>query len=124
MAVNYNAAVKTARLNVVLAAIDVGTAGTLEICSAAYASILATIPLLKPSFSVSGSVMTLLGVPRSDVSADNTGTAALARIKDSAGTVIIDGLTVGVGSGEVQLGSLALSVGIAVNINSGTITHA
>jgi hypothetical protein len=125
MPVNYNAALKTARLNAVVAAIDAGPGpGTLEICNAGYATVLATIVLADPSFTVAGSVMTMAGVPRSDTSADNTGTAALARIKDSAGTIVIDGLTVGVGTGDIQLNSVALAAGQTVTINSGTITHA
>lgn len=125
MAVNYNAALKTTRMQAVVAAIDAGAgAGTLEICNAAYATVLATIVLADPSFTVAGSVMTMAGVPRSDTSADNTGTAALARIKDSNGVVVVDGLTVGVGSGDIQLNSTALSAGQTVTINSGTITHA
>jgi hypothetical protein len=57
------------------------------------------------------------------VSADATGTAALARFKDSTGTVVVDGLTVGVGSGDIQLNSISLSAGQTVTISSGTITH-
>jgi len=124
MAVNYNAALKTTRMNAVVAAIDAGAGnGNLEICTAAYALVLATIPLAKPSFTVAGAVATMAGVPRSDASADNTGTAAVARIKDSGGTTVVDGLTVGVGSGDVQLNSVALSQGQTVTISSGTITH-
>lgn len=124
MAVNYSATVKTTRMNAMVSAIDAGAGvGILEICNAAYALVLASIALVKPSFTVSAGVATLASVPRSDVSADNTGTAALARFKDSTGTVVIDGLTVGVGSGDIQLNSISLSAGQTVTINSGTITH-
>lgn len=125
MPVNYNAALKTARMNAVIAAIDAGSGpGVLEICSAAYASILASIALADPSFTESAGVITMAGVPRSDASADNTGTAAVARIKDSNGVTVVDGLTVGVGTGDVQLNSTALSAGQSVTITSGTISHA
>ena len=124
MAVNYHASLKSTRMQAVISRIDIGTAGTLEICSAAYASVLAIIPLLKPSFSESGGVITLLGVPRSDTSADNTGVAAVARIKASNGDVIINNLTVGVGTGDIQLASVDITATQTVTITVGTITHA
>ena len=124
MAVNYNAALKSTRMAAVITAVDAGSGpGTLEICTAAYASVLATITLADPSFTESGGVITMAGMPRSDTSADNTGTAAIARIKDSNGTVIISGLTVGVGTGDIQLNSASISAAQTVTITAGTITH-
>jgi hypothetical protein len=124
MAVNYSSTVKTTRMNAMVSAIDAGSGvGNLEICSAAYASVLATIALVKPSFTVSAGVATLASPPRSDTSADATGTAALARFKDSAGTVVCDGLTVGVGTGDIQLNTVSLTAGQTVSITSGAITH-
>ncbi|CAN0484923.1 unnamed protein product, partial [Phaeothamnion confervicola] len=87
MAVIYAAALRTTRMNSVKTAIDAGSgAGTLEIGTAAMAATLATITLDDPCGSVTGDVLTLT-MPRSDTSADNTGTAAAARIKDSDGNI-------------------------------------
>lgn len=110
----------------VITAIDAGAGpSTLEICSAGYAVVLATIALADPSFSESGGVITMAGVPRSDSSADATGTAALARIKDSSGNVVVSGLTVdSLATGDIQLNSIAITVGKPVTITAGTITHA
>lgn len=126
MAVSYSAALKSARMAAVIAAIDAGAGpGTLEICSAAYAAVLATIALADPSFIESGGVITMAGVPRSDSSADNTGTAALARIKDSNGNVVVSGLTVdSLATGDIQLNSIVIVAGQAVTITAGTIIHA
>jgi hypothetical protein len=124
VAVNYNTAVKSVRMVAVITAVDAGAGpGTLEICTAAYASVLATITLADPSFTESGGVITMAGVPRSDTSADATGTAAVARIKDSTGTVIVSGLTVGAGTGDIQLNSVSIAAGQSVTITAGTITH-
>jgi hypothetical protein len=124
MAVNYNAALKSTRMAAVITAVDAGSGpGTLEICTSSYASVLATITLADPSFTESGGVITMAGVPRSDTSADNTGTAAVARIKDSTGTVVISGLTVGAGTGDIQLNSVSIASGQSVSITAGTITH-
>lgn len=127
MALRYRAALRTARMQAVEDDIDSGSgAGTLEICSASYAAVLAIIPLNDPAGSVSGDVLTL-DLPESDTSADNTGTAAIARIKNSAGTVIVDELTVGfTGSpGHITLAQANASIvaGQTVTISSGTITH-
>lgn len=126
MAVTYTTAVKNARLDAVKTAIDAGAgAGKLEICSASYASILATITLGDPSAAAaSGGVLTFSGFPRSDSSADATGTAAVARIRDSNNTDIITGLTVGTSGSDINLDSLSITAGQSVTINSATITHA
>ena len=127
MAVTYSTAVKTARMTAVRDQIDAGgAAGKLEICSAAYASILATIPLGYSGAStgtVSGLVLTLAGFPRSDTSADNTGTAAVARIRTSANVDVITGLTVGLSGSDINLDSLSITAGQTVTINSAAITH-
>ena len=91
MAVNYAAALKSARMQAVIDAIDAGCKpGYIEICTAAYAAVLSTIMLPKPSFIEADGVITMAGVPLSDDSAANAGTAAVARIKDSDGNVIVN----------------------------------
>lgn len=106
----------------VFAAIDSGTAGTLEIATAAFASVLATITLQKPSFSESGGVLTLLGVTLS-ATAGATGTAAVARFKNSAASVIINNLTVGTSATDIVLNSTSITSGQTVSITAGSITH-
>lgn len=124
MAINYRASLKTTRMNDVKTDIDVGAgAGYIEICSAAYASVLATITLSDPCGSVTGDVLTLT-MPKSDTSADATGTAAVARIKESAGTVIVNNLTVGTSATDIILTSLAITAGDTVTLSSATLTHA
>jgi hypothetical protein len=96
----------------------------LQIWNAAFATKLAEISLQDPSFSLTGAVLTLLGVPLSDTSADATGTAALARIVDGGGTTIIDNLSVGTSGTDIILNSTSITVGQTVTITAGTITHA
>lgn len=125
MAVNYNMATKNARMQAVLDNIDAAaTPATLEICTAGYSLVLAVIELAKPSFSLAGGVLTMLNPPRTDPSADATGTASIARILDGAGVTVVDGLTVGVTTGNVQLNSVALSAGQTLSLSSGMISHA
>lgn len=124
MAVTYNATLKAARMQEVLDAIDANASpATLEIGTSGMASVLATITLADPSFTRSNAVLTMAGVPKSDTSADNTGTAAEARIKDGGGTVVVSGLTVGTSGTDIVLNSTSIVSGQTVTISSGTITH-
>ena len=101
-----------------------GTTAVLEIGTTGMASILATIALANPIGTVTSGVLTLT-MPRSDTSADASGTAAAARIRTATGgTDIITGLTVGLSASDIVLDSLSITAGQTVTINSATITHA
>lgn len=124
MAVNYRTSLKTTRMTDVVTDIDSGAgAGTLEICSAAYAAVLVTFTLSDPSGTVSTDTLTLSGTPKA-ANAGNTGTAAVARIKESGGTTIVNNLTVGTSGADIIISSLAITSGNPYNLNSGTIVHA
>jgi len=124
MAVTYSNTVKDNRMTQVLNAIDGGAgAGYIEICSAAYAAVLATITLADPCGSVASQALTLT-MPKSDTNADNTGTAAIARIKDSTGTIVVSGLTVSTSGADINLSSLAITAGDTITLNSAVIIHA
>jgi hypothetical protein len=125
MAVVYPNAVKNARMAAVVT--QAGTTAVLEIGTAGMALILATINLGNPiaGAATGAGVLTLSGFPRSDTSADNTGTAAAARIRTSSGgTDIITGLTVGTTGSDVNLDSTSITAGQTVTIDSAVITHA
>lgn len=123
MAVVYSTTVKNSRMTVVRDAIDAGSSnGVLEIGTTGMASVLATIPLADPCGSVSSGVLTF-SVPITEASADASGTAAEARIKDSSGTVIISGLTVGTSGANINLSTTTIAAGDTVTINSAAITH-
>lgn len=124
MAVTYATDVKTSRMEAVVAQIDAGAgAGKLEIGTAAMASVLATITLADPCGTVTNGVLTFT-MPKSDTSADNTGTAAAARIRDSDNNDVVTGLTVGTGSEDIVLDSTSITAGQTVTISTATITHA
>lgn len=123
MAVTYTTAVKNARLEAVVT--QIGTTGVLEIGTTGMGTVLATIALGNPAGTVSSGVLTFSGFPRSDTSADNTGTAAAARIRtETGGTDIVTGLTVGLSASDIVLDSVSITQGQTVTINSATITHA
>lgn len=123
MAVTYTTAVKNARLEAVVS--QIGTTGVLEIGTTGMASVLATIALGNPAGTAASGVLTFSGFPRSDTSADASGTAAAARIRTATGgTDIVTGLTVGTSGQDINLDSTSITAGQTVTINSATITHA
>lgn len=126
MAVTYSTAAKTARMQAVIDQIDAGAgAGTLEIGTTGMGTVLAVLTLADPSGTASAGVLTFDFDPDiSDTSANATGTAAEARIKDSNGTVIISGLTVGTSGTDIVLDSTSITTGQTVTLTTGTITHA
>ena len=121
MAVVYPDALKNTRLDAVTTAI--GASGKLEIGTAAMAAILATIPLANPAAPGAASGVLTFTMPQSDTSADNTGTAAAARIRTGADADVVTGLTVGTGTENIVLNSTSITATQTVTITSATITH-
>jgi hypothetical protein len=126
MPATYSADIKTTRMTAVKDAIDAAGPGAyIEICSAAYAAVLATLPLAYPCGSVVGSVLTFNTTPPlEDALADNTGVAAVARVKNAAGVVKTQGLSVGTSLTDIVMGSVNITAGLKVQISSLSITHA
>lgn len=124
MAFNYRTTLRTTRMQAVRDDIDSGAgAATLEICTAGYASVLIIFTLADPASTVSGDILTLAGVPRT-ANAIAAGVAAIARIKESAGTVVVNDLTVGTSGTNIIISSTTIVIGLPYNLNSGTLTHA
>lgn len=125
MSVTYSTATKSARMTAVVNQIDAGAAaGVLQIGTTGMATVLAEITLNDPCGTVTNGVLTFSGFPKSDTSANATGTAAAARIRDSNGVDIITTLTVGTSATDIILDNTSINTGQTVTINSATITHA
>ena len=122
MAVVYSTTLKNTRLDAVTTAI--GATGQLLIGTAGMATTLATITLSNPAAAAAASgVLTLSGFPKSDTSADATGTAAAAKITDGTNDVVT-GLTVGTATtANIVISSTAITAGETVTVNSGVFTH-
>ncbi len=116
----YAAATKDARMNAVVTAL--GTAGKLEICSAAYAAVLASFTLNNPAGTVSNGVLTFSGMPK-DVTASAAGTAAIARLRTSANADVVIDLTVAVSGANINLAKLVIGASDTVRISSLSLTH-
>lgn len=127
MAVTYNDTLKTTRMTSVKTAIDAGSAdGNIQIATSggfgSATNILVTIDFNDPCATVSTGVLTFSGLPVSAL-ASFTGTATQARVRDSDGTVVISGLTVGTTATNIILNTTSIESGQLVRIDSGTITH-
>jgi hypothetical protein len=123
MSVSYANALKDIRMNAVITAIDAQSGvGYLEIGTAGMATVLATISFQKPSFTEAAQAITIAGAPKSAVAAA-TGTAASARIKDSAGTIQVQNLTVGTSGTDIVLDSISITSGQTVTLTAATIAH-
>ncbi len=124
MAVNYRTSLKTTRMQAVVTDIDGGGgAGKLEICTAAYASVLATFTLNATSGTVSGDTLTFSGLTKT-ATAGAGGTAAVARVRNFANVDIITGLTVGTSGTDIIISpSTTITSGQTVEWTAGTIQH-
>lgn len=122
MALNYDNTLKDARMTSIITALN---SGTLEICTAAYATVLATFTFSATSGTTTNGVLTLSFVATS-VAAGAAGTAAVARAKNSGGArTVINNLTVGTSASDINLNTLTITSGQTVTITgSAQLTHA
>lgn len=126
MAIVYSTTLKNTRMDAVNTAVGIG--GKLVIGTSALSGatgVLATLPLDAASAfgASSNGVITLDCTPALSAVAAADGTAAKAEFRTSADAVIVSGLTVGVGAGDIQLATTTISTGVTVQITAGSITH-
>ncbi|QZP07779.1 hypothetical protein [Caenibius sp. WL] len=119
MAVNYNVAVKTARMTTTR---DHFANGTLELLTAADA-VLVTFGLSASGGTISGDTWTFV-LDANTVAATGTGTATKAQLKTSGGTANLTGLTVGTTGTDIILNNTSIATGQDVTLSSATIKHA
>ena len=129
MAMGLADTIRNNRLTQILNAIDAGPAagflriydGTRPAKGGTATTLLAELTFSDPSGTVSAGVLTFSAVNQ-DPSANATGTATWARIVDSTGAFVAD-FNVGTSGSDINLNSVAISTGQAVQITSATITE-
>lgn len=122
MPITYSNTLRNLEASSKITVIDAGSGpGTLEILAGT--TVLATYTLAKPSGTVTNGVYTLAGLPQT-VPVTAAGTANLARIKDSTGTIHVDGLTVGTSGANINFNTTALVLNQNLTLNSLTFTEA
>lgn len=124
MSVIYSTAAKTARMTAVR---DACADGSLEVTTSA-GEVLASVGLSASGGTVANGVWTLAF--DGTATAVAAGNAALARIKNNAGVVVISGLTVALTpvppatpTADLSLSALTLAVGQQITIDGFTLTH-
>lgn len=94
--------------------------GTLEITTSD-GTVLSSHTLSATSGTVSNKVLTFGAIGSATIGA--TGTAALARLKNSGGTIRYSGMTVGTTGTDVVVNSTAFVTGKNASISSATLTQ-
>lgn len=126
MAVTYSTAVKTARMEAVVAAI--GASGKLVFMTSADA-VICTFTLTATAGTVTAGVLTFSDANGGTAGILNTtgsanGVVAKAKITTSANLDIITGFTVGTSSADFIIDNTNVAVGQSVTVTSASITHA
>lgn len=133
MSLTLSSAARSAMATALLAEIDGGSgAATLQVRSGsrpagpgttATGDLLLEFTLADPSFTESGGVLTLDNDPVPAAEGEAAGTATWFRILDSDGTAVIDGkVSASGGGGDIIISTTTVSVGLDVDLNSGTLT--
>ena len=134
MSVVYSSALKNDRMQAVadliaglIVQLSTGTpsAGTLVIGTSTLSGsngVLASANLAAIPASISGGVLTLLGVPIA-TTATAAGTAAKAELRNNAGVTIVSGLGVATTGTEIIIGNANITLGESLIVQSGAITH-
>lgn len=131
----FATSLRTARAQKIIDAIDAGTGagkikfytGTRPATGAAITSqtLLGTVPLNDPcGAAANGAIAWDVDPVPEDASADNTGTAAWARLLDSDDNFVADcSVTATGGGGDITLNSTAIVAGGPIRITGGTLTE-
>jgi hypothetical protein len=129
MTIGINSTIRSTRVNAIRNAIDAGAGagltriydGTRPATCGTATTLLAELTHSDPSASdASNGVLTMSAITP-DASANATGTATWFRSVDSTGTCVIDG-AVGTSGSDLNMNSVAISVGQQVSITSFVLT--
>lgn len=125
MPIVYSVSLRTTRMEDVRDSIDGGGgAGSIEICTAGYGAVIVEVQLAYPCGEVVDGVDLDFNYDGALTSvASGTGTAAAARIKDSEGNVIVDGLTVDIEDADIILSRVNLDSGDPLLLNVARLRH-
>lgn len=116
--------VRNAETDAIVDAIDVGTTdatGDFQWRTSGGTTLLAELTFANPAFGASSSGTATANAITADSSADNTGTAALARIRNRDNTTVFEG-TIGTSGEVVNLNTTSITSGDNCSCSSFTVT--
>lgn len=120
MSITLATAAKNAACDAIVDLLDVGGAGSLQIGTAGFASVLATLAFSNPAFGAAAAGTATANAIADDINT-SSGTAAAFRARDHAGNTIFSG-SVGVAAADILFSSVAFSPGGKCSISSLTLT--
>ena len=106
-------------------AIDLGAGdptGDIAGFTAAFALLLFECAFSNPAFGAASVGVATANAISDDTSANNSGTAAVGRLRDRANGTVAE-FTIGVGSGDLQLNTLSITAGDRIGISSAVVTQ-
>lgn len=119
---NIQTALRTTLCDAFIDAIDDGpAAGIIELFTAAFGALLATLTFADPAFPAAVAGVGTANAIVGDASADASGTAVLFRISESTPNALFEG-TVGSGSGDIDFNTNIFTAGDTIDITSMLIT--
>jgi hypothetical protein len=123
MTITHSPANRNGLANLVVDALDAGTAqanGDIQIATADdFATVLATLALSNPAFGAASGGQATANAVAADTNAAGGGNATRYRTRDRDGNMIFKGtVTVVGGGGDMQLSSVAIAPGDSIQINS------
>ena len=126
MSVNYTTPTINGRLTVVVNNIDAGSSfGQMRLIATQSTAAVCLIPLQKPCGVVSGGILTFnTPITGTVITLASTSNPLLAAdIEDSAGNVIVSGLTIGVSTAyDIVTATTSVLIGENITLTSATIT--
>ena len=129
MTIGLATSVRNSRMNVIRDAIDAGAGpgllrlytGPRPATGGAVTTLLAELTFSDPSYAAASSGSITANAINQDTSANADGVAVWARIVDSTGQFVLD-CDVGTSGSDINLNSVSIATGLAVEITSSTLT--
>lgn len=124
MPLTHVTALRNSLANLVVDAIDIGTtdpSGDLELGTATFAAILATLVFSNPAFGAAAAGSAVAAAITADNNAAGTGVAVVFRIRDRFNAEVLQGsVTATGGGGDIQLSSTTINPADTIAITSMT----
>ncbi len=107
--------------------VDVGStdaSGDIQVYTAAFATLLAELAYsAPPAFGAAAAGVATANAIADDTSADNSGTAAVCRIRDRDNATVWEGtVTATAGGGDIEFNTITFTSGDTVSITAQTVT--
>lgn len=122
---NISTAARNGAADGIVDQVDTGSSdatGDIQIYTAAFATLLAELTFSNPAFGAAATGVATASAIANDSSANDTGTAAVCRIRDRDNNTVWEG-TVSTSGADLNLNTVSITSGDIVAISSMTVTQ-